>query len=45
MKVEDIKHKIDDMQSISSNGGAHIANDTLRWVRRMFDYGIKAPHA
>lgn len=43
MKVEDIKpRQIDDMlQSIVKRGAPSIANDTLRWVRRMFDYGIK----
>jgi len=33
---------IDDMlQAIVKRGAPSIANDTLRWVRRMFDYGIK----
>lgn len=43
MKVEDIKPRhIDDMlQIIVKRGAPSIANDTLRWVRRMFDYGIK----
>lgn len=43
MKVEDIKPRhIDDMlQTIVKRGAPSIANDTLRWVRRMFDYGIK----
>ncbi|WP_218645055.1 site-specific integrase [Aquitalea sp. LB_tupeE] len=43
MKVEDIKPRhIDDMlQAIVKRGAPSIANDTLRWVRRMFDYGIK----
>lgn len=42
MKVEDIKPRhIDDMlQTIVRRGAPSIANDTLRWVRRMFDYGI-----
>ncbi len=43
MKVEDIKPRhVDNMlQTIVKRGAPSIANDTLRWVRRMFDYGIK----
>ncbi|AAQ61513.1 tyrosine-type recombinase/integrase [Chromobacterium violaceum] len=43
MKVEDIKPRhIDDMlQTIVKRGAPTIANDVLRWTRRMFDYAIK----
>ncbi|POA99824.1 integrase [Chromobacterium sinusclupearum] len=43
MKVEDVKPRhIDDMlQSIVKRGAPTIANDVLRWTRRMFDYAIK----
>ncbi|WP_047248868.1 tyrosine-type recombinase/integrase [Chromobacterium subtsugae] len=43
MKVEDIKPRhIDDMlQAIVKRGAPTIANDVLRWTRRMFDYAIK----
>ncbi|QND83422.1 Phage integrase [Chromobacterium vaccinii] len=43
MKVEDIKPRhIDDMlQSIVKRGAPTMANDVLRWTRRMFDYAIK----
>jgi len=43
MKIEDIKPRhVDDMlQAIVKRGAPTIANDVLRWTRRMFDYGIK----
>lgn len=43
LKVEDVKPRhIDDMlQKIVRRGAPTVANDVLRWVRRMFDYGIK----
>ncbi|POZ60673.1 tyrosine-type recombinase/integrase [Chromobacterium alticapitis] len=43
LKVEDIKPRhIDDMlQSIVKRGAPTMANDVLRWTRRMFDYAIK----
>ncbi|OHX16205.1 integrase [Chromobacterium amazonense] len=43
MKVEDIKPRhIDDMlQAIVKRGAPSIANDVLRWIRRMLDYAIK----
>jgi len=43
LKVEDVKPRhIDDMlQAIVKRGAPSIANDTLRWTRRMFDFAIK----
>jgi integrase len=43
MKVEDVKPRhIDDMlQAIVKRGAPTMANDVLRWTRRMFDYAIK----
>lgn len=43
LKVEDVKPRhIDAMlQKIVARGAPTIATDTLRWVRRIFDYGIK----
>ncbi|MDE1714508.1 tyrosine-type recombinase/integrase (plasmid) [Chromobacterium amazonense] len=43
LKVEDIKPRhIDDMlQAIVKRGAPSIANDVLRWIRRMLDYAIK----
>lgn len=43
MKIEDVKPRhIDEMlKSIVDRGAPTIATDVLRWVRRMFDYGIK----
>ncbi|HER1265287.1 TPA: tyrosine-type recombinase/integrase [Salmonella enterica subsp. enterica serovar 28:e,h:z6] len=43
MKVEDVKPRhIDDMlQKIVARGAPTVANDVLRWTRRIFDYGIK----
>ncbi|MCW3480576.1 tyrosine-type recombinase/integrase [Neisseriaceae bacterium JH1-16] len=43
MKVEDVKPRhIDDMlRDIVKRGAPTIANDVLRWTRRMFDYAIK----
>lgn len=43
MRVEDVKPRhVDDMlQAIVKRGAPTIANDVLRWTRRMFDYGIK----
>ena len=43
LKLEEIKPRhVDDMlQAIIKRGAPTIANDTLRWIKRMFDYGIK----
>ncbi|BAK75349.1 phage integrase [Pseudogulbenkiania sp. NH8B] len=43
LKVEDVKPRhVDDMlQAIVKRGAPTIANDVLRWTRRMFDYAIK----
>lgn len=43
LKIEDVKPRhIDDMlQKIVARGAPTIANDVLRWTRRIFDYGIK----
>jgi len=43
LHVEDVKPKhIDDMlQTIIKRGAPTIANDVLRWVRRMFNHAIK----
>ncbi|WP_116474809.1 tyrosine-type recombinase/integrase [Zobellella maritima] len=43
LKVEEVKPRhVDDMlQAIVKRGAPTIANDVLRWVRRMFDYAIK----
>lgn len=43
LKLEDVRPRhIDDMlQAIVKRGAPTIANDVLRWVRRMFDYAIK----
>ncbi|RLO17858.1 site-specific integrase [Klebsiella pneumoniae] len=43
LKVEDVRPRhIDDMlQKIVARGAPTIANDVLRWTRRIFDYGIK----
>lgn len=43
MKVEDVRPRdIDNMlQKIVLRGAPTIANDVLRWTRRIFDYGIK----
>lgn len=43
LAVEDVKPKhIDDMlQAIVKRGAPTMANDVLRWVRRMFDYAVK----
>ncbi|EEM2408791.1 tyrosine-type recombinase/integrase [Salmonella enterica] len=43
MKVEDVRPRdIDNMlQKIVSRGAPTVANDVLRWTRRIFDYGIK----
>lgn len=43
MKVEDVKPRdIDDMlQKIVARGAPTVANDVLRWTRRIFDYAIK----
>ncbi|SMF94000.1 Integrase [Methylomagnum ishizawai] len=43
LKVEDVKPShIDAMlQTIVKRGAPTIANDVLRWARRIFDYGIK----
>lgn len=43
LKVEDVKPRhIDDMlQKIIARGAPTVANDVLRWTRRIFDYAIK----
>lgn len=43
LRVEDVKPRhIDDMlQKIVARGAPTIANDVLRWTRRIFDYAIK----
>ena len=43
MRLEDIKPRhIDDLlKTIVERGAPTIANDVLRWLRRMFDYAIK----
>lgn len=43
LKLEDVKPRhIDAMlQKIVRRGAPTIANDVLRWIRRVFDYGIK----
>lgn len=43
LHIEDVKPKhIDDMlQTIIKRGAPTIANDVLRWTRRMFNYAIK----
>lgn len=43
IRVEDVKPRhIDDMlQKIVARGAPTIANDVLRWTRRIFDYAIK----
>ncbi|HBC7420907.1 TPA: tyrosine-type recombinase/integrase [Serratia marcescens] len=43
MKVEDVKPRhIDAMlQSIVARGARTVANDALRWTKRIFDYAIK----
>lgn len=43
LKVEEVRPRhIDDMlQKIVARGAPTIANSVLRWVRRIFDYGIK----
>ncbi|EAZ3492736.1 DUF4102 domain-containing protein [Salmonella enterica] len=43
LKVEEVRPRhIDDMlQKIVSRGAPTIANDVLRWTRRIFDYGIR----
>ncbi len=43
MKLEDVKPRhIDDMlKGIVDRGAPTIATDVLRWVRRIFDYGIR----
>lgn len=42
-KVEDVlpRHIDDLLQRIVARGAPTVANDVLRWVRRMFDYGVK----
>ncbi|WP_347004055.1 tyrosine-type recombinase/integrase [Enterobacter roggenkampii] len=42
-RIEDVKPwHIDDMlQKIVQRGAPTVANDVLRWTRRIFDYGIK----
>ncbi|EOV0287487.1 tyrosine-type recombinase/integrase [Salmonella enterica] len=43
LRIEDVKPRdIDDMlQKIVQRGAPTVANDVLRWARRIFDYGIK----
>ena len=43
LRIEDVKAwHIDDMlQKIVQRGAPTVANDVLRWTRRIFDYGIK----
>ncbi|AYZ18013.1 tyrosine-type recombinase/integrase [Klebsiella sp. FDAARGOS_511] len=43
LKVEDVRPRhIDDMlQKIVARGAPTVANDVLRWTRRIFDYAIK----
>ncbi|OEG02100.1 integrase [Aeromonas caviae] len=43
LKIEDVKPRhIDDMlQKILARGAPTVANDVLRWTRRIFDYAIK----
>ncbi|MBI4996160.1 MAG: tyrosine-type recombinase/integrase [Rhodocyclales bacterium] len=43
LALEDVKPRhIDDMlKAVVKRGAPTTANDVLRWVRRMFDYGIK----
>lgn len=43
LKVEDVKplHVDAMLQSIVKRGAPTVANDVLRWTRRMFDYAIK----
>lgn len=43
LRIEDVRpYHIDDMlQKILKRGAPTVANDVLRWTRRIFDYGIK----
>ncbi len=43
LKIEDVKplHVDAMLQSIVKRGARTVANDVLRWTRRMFDYAIK----
>ncbi len=43
LRIEDVKARdIDDMlQKIVQRGAPTVANDVLRWTRRIFDYGIR----
>ena len=43
MKIEDVKPRhIDAMlQSVVDRGAPTVANDVLRWTKRIFDYAIK----
>lgn len=43
LKVEDVRPRHIDymLQKIVARGAPTIANDVLRWTRRIFDYGIK----
>lgn len=43
LKVEDVKpiHIDELLQSVLKRGAPTVANDVLRWVRRMFDYAVK----
>ncbi|KQN63360.1 site-specific integrase [Erwinia sp. Leaf53] len=43
LKIEDVRPRhIDDMlQKIVQRGAPTVANDVLRWTRRIFDYGIR----
>ncbi|MCL7679212.1 site-specific integrase, partial [Klebsiella pneumoniae] len=43
LRIEEVKPRhIDDMlQKIVQRGAPTVANDVLRWTRRIFDYGIR----
>lgn len=43
LKIEDVRprHIIDMLQKINARNAPTIANDVLRWTRRIFNYGIK----
>jgi len=43
LKVEDVRPRHVDvlLQSVVKRGAPTVANDVLRWVRRMFDYAVK----
>ncbi len=43
LKIEDVRprHIIDMLQKINARNAPTVANDVLRWTRRIFNYGIK----